>query len=99
MDLRSTSSAVLAVSAVCAAAVEPREATPPASTAPSDVSADRHIHWRRDSKCPWLQLQQSITFSSKRPGAAPLPAVALHQASRHQRPAVDQHEENQLERQ
>ena len=28
-----------------------------------------------------------------------LSAVALHQAARHQRPAVDQHEENQLERQ
>jgi hypothetical protein len=28
-----------------------------------------------------------------------LPAVALHRTSRHQRPAVDQHKENQLERQ
>jgi len=47
MDLRKISSAALAVSAVCAAAVEPRGSAPPASSAASEVSAERHIHWRR----------------------------------------------------
>jgi hypothetical protein len=52
MDLRRTSSAAKAVSAVRAAAVEPRDPTSPASIVPTEVSAVLHIHRRGVRSCP-----------------------------------------------
>jgi hypothetical protein len=42
MDLRSTSSAAEAVSAVRAAAVEPRGPAPPVSITPTEIAAELH---------------------------------------------------------
>src|SRR5712672_2475433 len=42
---------------------------------------------------------RSSSLDSRALGIGPLAPVALHQASRHQRPAVDEDEEDQLERQ
>jgi len=52
IDFRRMSSTAEAVSAVWAAAVEPRGATPPPSIAATEVSTVLHIHCRRVSAWP-----------------------------------------------
>jgi hypothetical protein len=52
IDVRRTSSAAEVVSAVWAAALEPRGAKPPLSIAPTEVSTVLHIHCRRVSAWP-----------------------------------------------
>jgi len=52
IDLRRTSRAAEAVSAVCAAAVEPRGPTSPASIALTEVNAFLQINGRYVSACP-----------------------------------------------
>jgi hypothetical protein len=49
MTVRRTSSAAEAVVAVWAATVEPRSPVPPTSIAPTEVSIERHIQFRRVS--------------------------------------------------